>query len=37
MHLWEKAKAVCIQTGPEIVGGFSLGFERESQRKQRMP
>ena len=28
MHLWEKAKAVCIQTGPEIVGGFSLGFDK---------
>ena len=27
MHLWEEAKAVCIQTGPEIVGGFSLGFD----------
>ena len=27
MHLWEQAKAVKIQTGPEIVGGFSLGFD----------
>ena len=28
MHLWEQAKAVKIQTGPEIVGGFSLGFDK---------
>jgi hypothetical protein len=28
MHLWEQAKAVKIQTGPEIVGNFSLGFDK---------
>lgn len=27
MHLWEQAKTVKIQTGPEIVGNFSLGFD----------
>ena len=27
MNLWEQAKEVKIQTGPEIVGNFSLGFD----------
>ena len=27
MHLWEQAKEAKIQTGPEIVGNFSLGFD----------
>jgi hypothetical protein len=27
-HLWNKAKKVCIRTGPEIVGGFDVGFEK---------
>jgi hypothetical protein len=27
-HLWNRAKNLEIQTGPEIVGGFSLGFDR---------
>ena len=27
MHLWEEAKTVKIQTGPQIVGDFSLGFD----------
>ena len=26
-HLWNCAKALNIQTGPEIVGNFSLGFD----------
>lgn len=26
-HLWNQTKALEIQTGPEIVGGFSLGFD----------
>lgn len=26
-HLWNRAKTLEIQTGPEIVGGFSLGFD----------
>ena len=26
-HLWNCAKTLEIQTGPEIVGGFSLGFD----------
>ena len=26
-HLWNKAKNVNIQTGPEITGGFSIGFD----------
>ena len=26
-HLWNRAKTFEIQTGPEIVGGFSLGFD----------
>ena len=29
MHLWEQAKNVKIQTGEEIVGNFSLGFEEK--------
>lgn len=28
MHLWEKAEEVKLQTGPEIVGGFSLGSDK---------
>lgn len=27
-HLWNRAKMLEIRTGPEIVGGFSLGFDR---------
>jgi hypothetical protein len=27
-HLWNRAKTLEIRTGPEIVGGFSLGFDR---------
>lgn len=27
MHLWEEAKTVKIQTRPQIVGNFSLGFD----------
>ena len=26
-HLWNKAKAIRFQTGPEIVGGFDVGFD----------
>ena len=26
-HLWNRAQNLEIQTGPEIVGGFSLGFD----------
>lgn len=26
-HLWNSAKNVQIQTGPEIVGGFDIGFD----------
>lgn len=26
-HLWNKAMAVSIQTSPEIVGGFDVGFD----------
>ena len=26
-HLWNRAKAVSIQTSPEIVGGFDIGFD----------
>lgn len=26
-HLWNKAKAIEIQTGPDIVGEFSIGFD----------
>ena len=26
-HLWEKAKEVKIQTSPDIVGNFSIGFD----------
>ena len=28
MHLWEQAKEIKIQTGEEIVGNFSLGFDK---------
>ncbi len=28
MHLWEQAKEVNIQAGEEIVGNFSLGFDK---------
>lgn len=28
MHLWEQAKKIKIQTGEEIVGNFSLGFDK---------
>ena len=27
MHLWEQAKQVQIQTSPDIIGGFSIGFD----------
>lgn len=26
-HLWNKAKELPIQTGPDIVGGFNIGFD----------
>ena len=26
-HLWERAKSLSIQTSPEIVGGFDIGFD----------
>ena len=26
-HLWNKAKTIKIQTGPDIVGEFSIGFD----------
>ena len=26
-HLWERAKSLSIQTSPEIVGGFNIGFD----------
>lgn len=26
-HLWNRAKQVQIRTGPEIVGGFDIGFD----------
>ncbi|MBQ7344746.1 MAG: hypothetical protein IJW45_01620 [Oscillospiraceae bacterium] len=26
-HLWERAKNVVIRTGPEITGGFDIGFD----------
>ena len=26
-HLWNRAKALQIQTGPDIVGGFDVGFD----------
>ena len=29
MHMWEQAKEVKIQTGEEIVGNFSLGFDKK--------
>ena len=28
-NLWEKANALSIQTGADIVGGFDVGFDRE--------
>ena len=28
-HLWNKAKQVQIQTSPEIVGGFDVGFDAQ--------
>lgn len=34
-HLWNRAKALEIRTGPEIVGGFSLGFERRIPEETR--
>ena len=27
-HLWNRASAARIHTGPEITGGFSIGFDR---------
>ena len=27
-HLWNQVKALRIQTGPDIVGGFDIGFDR---------
>ena len=26
-HLWNRAKSIQIQTGPDIVGGFDVGFD----------
>ena len=34
-HLWNRAKNLDIQTGPEIVGGFSLGFDRRIPKETR--
>ena len=28
-HLWNRAKSVKIQTGPEIVGDFDVGFDKK--------
>ena len=28
-HLWNQAKAVHIQTGPDITGGFDIGFDEK--------
>jgi len=28
-HLWVRAKNIQIQTGPDIVGGFDIGFDDE--------
>ena len=28
-HLWNQAKSVKIQTGPEIVGNFDIGFDEK--------
>ena len=32
-HLWNVAKKVCIQTGPEIAGGFDVGFDGKIPEK----
>lgn len=34
-HLWNRAKTLEIQTGPEIVGGFSLGFDNRIPEETR--
>lgn len=34
-HLWNRTKTLEIQTGPEIVGGFSLGFDRRIPEETR--
>lgn len=34
-HLWNRAKTLEIQTGPEIVGGFSLGFDKRIPEETR--
>ena len=28
LHPWERSRDLSIQTGPDIVGGFSIGFDR---------
>ena len=32
-HLWNNAKAIEIQTGPDITGGFSIGFDSKIPEK----
>ena len=32
-HLWNRAKKIIIQTGPEITGGFSVGFDKQIPEK----
>lgn len=34
-HLWNRAKTLEIRTGPEIVGGFSLGFDKRIPEETR--
>ena len=29
MGLWENAASISVQTGPDIVGGFDVGFDRQ--------
>ena len=34
-HLWNQAKSVKIQTGPEIVGNFDIGFDSKIPEETR--
>ena len=34
-HLWNQAKSVKIQTGPEIVGNFDIGFDSKIPEEAR--
>ena len=36
MHLWEQVKEIKIQTGAEITGNFSLGFDSEIPEETRL-